>query len=63
MSKLIEINAKCVQCDLCRLVCPENAVLKQLDKYSIDEWSCSLCQICIELCPVDSIKLNLPEVG
>lgn len=52
----LEISSVCISCDNCRLVCPENAVITNGQTYSIDPWSCTLCGLCIEVCPVDCIK-------
>lgn len=54
----LEVQEKCIQCDNCRVVCPDNAVIQFQDSYAIDPWSCSLCMICVEVCPVDVIKLT-----
>lgn len=54
----LNINDRCVNCDLCYLVCPENSVYRETVRpYSIDKWSCTLCNLCVEVCPVDCIKL------
>lgn len=56
MKPKLEINNTCIHCDNCRLICPENSVLKSAESYRIESWSCTLCQLCIEVCPADSIK-------
>jgi len=53
----LEIIGTCVACDNCRLICPENAIISDGEKYRIDEWSCTMCNYCVELCPAQSIKL------
>jgi Na+-translocating ferredoxin:NAD+ oxidoreductase subunit B len=53
---VLEISSICVSCDNCRLVCPENAIVTNGQVYSVDHWSCTLCGLCIEACPVDCIK-------
>ncbi|PIK14260.1 4Fe-4S dicluster-binding protein [Halobacteriovorax sp. JY17] len=57
MKPELEINNRCISCDNCRLICPEKAIIKFKDTYAIDTWSCTLCSICIEVCPVDCIKI------
>ena len=52
----LEINNLCISCDNCRLLCPEDSIFKMANSYIIETWSCTLCQICIEICPVDCIK-------
>jgi electron transport complex protein RnfB len=52
----LEISSICIACDNCRLVCPEKAVISNGTDYAIDSWSCTLCGLCIEACPVDCIK-------
>ncbi len=58
MKPVLEINNTCISCDNCRLICPENAVLKNADEYKIESWSCTLCQLCVEVCPIDCIKVS-----
>lgn len=53
---VLEISSICVACDSCRLICPENAVVTNGQNYFIDSWSCTLCGLCIEVCPIDCIK-------
>ena len=56
MSTILEINSRCISCDLCKEICPQNAIISSYQSYFIESSSCTLCQYCIELCPVDSIK-------
>jgi Pyruvate/2-oxoacid:ferredoxin oxidoreductase delta subunit len=63
MTPVLEINERCISCDACRIICPEDAVLKYKDNYAIETWSCTLCSICIEVCPVDCIKLIEEEAS
>ena len=57
MIPYLEINTLCISCDNCKLICPENSVLKNGLVYIIEPWSCTLCNACREVCPVDCIKL------
>lgn len=57
----LEISSICISCDNCRLVCPENAVITNGQNYFIDQWSCTLCDLCIEACPVECIKEVTPK--
>jgi len=52
----LEISSTCISCDNCHIVCPEKAVITDGHDYAIDPWSCTLCGLCIEVCPVDCIK-------
>lgn len=52
----LKISPICIYCDNCRLICPENAIFKVAQEFYIDEWSCTLCRLCIPVCPVDCIK-------
>ena len=59
MLEKLEINNTCISCDTCRIVCPEKSIYTNGEVYEIDPWSCTQCGICIEVCPVDSIKIKL----
>ncbi len=56
MVKNLEINNTCISCDACRIICPENAVLSDGKDFAIDQWSCTLCHLCVKICPVECIK-------
>ncbi len=60
----LEINNLCIACDNCRFLCPENSILLIENRYVIETWSCTLCHVCIEVCPVDCIKFikNDPQL-
>ena len=53
----LEITPLCISCDICRILCPENAIIKINQTYTIETWSCTLCQACTEVCPLNCIKL------
>ena len=57
MIPYLEISTRCISCDACELICPEGAILKHENTYSVEQWSCTLCFLCSEVCPVDCIKL------
>ncbi len=55
MYPYLEIQPRCISCDTCRLICPENAILKNGQVYTINTHNCTLCGNCVQLCPVDAI--------
>ncbi len=57
----LEISSICISCDQCRVICPENAVLSNGKDYFIEPWSCTLCSLCQEVCPVDCIKTKTTQ--
>lgn len=61
MVPYLEINSTCIECDNCRAICPENAVLKAHEGgYVIETFACTLCGLCLEVCPVDCIRTISP---
>ncbi|PIP93010.1 MAG: ferredoxin [Bdellovibrio sp. CG12_big_fil_rev_8_21_14_0_65_39_13] len=54
----LNINTKCISCDNCRLICPELAILKDNQKYIIDSQTCTLCGLCIQVCPTEAIEFQ-----
>jgi Fe-S-cluster-containing hydrogenase component 2 len=44
------------------MVCPENSIITDGNEFQIDNWSCTKCGLCIEVCPVDAIKIKTPKV-
>lgn len=53
---VLEISSICIACDSCHLICPEHAIVTDGKEYAVDPWSCTLCGLCIEVCPVDCIR-------
>jgi len=55
----------CIGCDLCRQVCPKEAVALSLTRGDhefsttpdIDEQKCSMCGLCVAFCPVNAVRL------
>ncbi len=56
MDYYLEISSRCIECDNCRLICPEKAIFMDKGKYTIEPWACTLCNACTLVCPVDCIK-------
>jgi len=48
---------RCTSCDLCLLLCPDLAVLKE-EVYRIDADYCKGCGICVEVCPRDVVEIG-----
>jgi electron transport complex protein RnfB len=61
MINKLEIIKTCISCDSCRLICPEAAIVTDGKEYAIDNWSCTQCGLCIEVCPIDCIKIVKPK--
>lgn len=61
-------DAKCTQCLLCWIVCPDSAITvadEKVGPYDLDH--CKGCGICAKVCPVDAITMgpeacDVPEV-
>lgn len=60
MKKLLKlkITKTCIGCGSCEALCPQQSIICKNKKYVIDTWSCSLCELCISVCPADSIKIE-----
>lgn len=54
------VDEKCISCGRCEEVCRFNAVLKEGEKFSIDEIKCEGCGTCYFQCP--SSAINFEEV-
>ncbi len=52
----------CIKCDICALVCPQQAVSIFADErrleIDIDPRACLLCEVCAHFCPVGAITLS-----
>jgi ferredoxin len=61
------ITDECINCDVCELECPNEAISQGVEFYVIDASKCTECvghfdvPQCREVCPVDCIPVN-PEV-
>ena len=52
----------CISCDLCRLVCPKEAIemaaVEGRVVPDLDEDLCSMCGLCASFCPVNAIRIT-----
>ena len=56
--------AKCVNCLLCWVYCPDSAVELDGTTFSgFDLTYCKGCEICAEVCPVDAVTMVPEEVA
>ncbi len=51
----------CIQCDLCRMFCPDACVFVDGEDYQIDYGFCKGCGICANECPKDAIEMVAEE--
>lgn len=62
----LDSNHKCIACNACIKACPSRCMALRVDKnaqgqrvlgdFKVDYSLCSLCGICIEVCPTDALK-------
>ena len=52
------ITIKCIECSICKNVCPEKCFIDEEKHIDINSKDCILCQRCLEFCPVNAIQLN-----
>ena len=61
MEKKIKISNKCQKSNVCEVFCPEDAFFSIQKKLFVDDFKCTLCGICLDVCPSDAITINLLE--
>jgi 4Fe-4S ferredoxin len=49
----------CIKCNICKTVCPLEAVTFNEGAIDIDENKCSLCEVCGYLCPTGAISFTM----
>ena len=62
------ITNLCISCNACKLVCPQNAIQKNDDQYTIAAHRCNECEThyenaqCSSICPVENAIVNAEGV-
>ena len=62
------ITDECINCDVCEPECPNSAISQGEEIYQIDSALCTECvghyhePQCVEVCPVDCIKVNPDKI-
>ncbi|MBS0484687.1 MAG: YfhL family 4Fe-4S dicluster ferredoxin [Proteobacteria bacterium] len=62
------ITDECINCDVCEPECPNGAISQGEEIYQIDPALCTECvghynePQCVEVCPVDCIKVNPDKI-
>ena len=58
----VYLQENCVGCGMCKLLCPEAAVIKEGDKkFTVNLVYCKGCGICAQVCPKKDIKMMKEE--
>lgn len=55
VSKAVINNQKCINCNICLSVCPQNAIYIEDNKCSVDEKKCIGCFKCLDVCQNSAI--------
>ncbi|PRI19793.1 YfhL family 4Fe-4S dicluster ferredoxin [Pectobacterium versatile] len=61
------ITHKCINCDMCELECPNQAISMGMDIYEIDSTLCTECvghydtPTCQKVCPIDNTIVKDPN--
>ena len=58
VSKAVINKQKCLVCERCIDICPQNAIFEEDDKILIDEKKCIGCSKCLKECPQNSIIIE-----
>lgn len=58
LRKPIFLQKDCINCGLCKLVCPEGCITgKEKNKYATDYDYCKGCGLCAYICPKKDIEM------
>lgn len=69
MPVIIEIESTCINCDMCVLECPSDAIFMDQTHYQIAKDVCIQCSgfydkpTCIDVCPIDAVKQIIVSDG
>lgn len=55
--EIIYYDFKCLNCQKCVQICPNDAIYKKDDKFVTIDQKCDICQKCIEVCPTSSRQI------
>ncbi|MEG2082841.1 MAG: 4Fe-4S binding protein, partial [Oscillospiraceae bacterium] len=51
-------KAKCIGCEKCREICPQQVITMEKGRAHIDQKGCIKCFCCHEMCPVKAIEIK-----
>lgn len=54
---------KCIGCGECENHCRFDALIKNGDRYAVNEYACEGCGVCAYVCPQDAIRLDTDQAG
>lgn len=52
-------HTTCLSCAGCISLCPETALLHDLDGLRVIDDDCTLCHICVKFCPVGALDISM----
>lgn len=51
-------RSRCIDCLLCWIFCPDSAIVLRGTRFAdFDYEHCKGCEICVEMCPTDAIRM------
>lgn len=61
--KAVIDTKKCIKCGKCAETCRFNAINKNDEKYTVNEFACEGCGVCEYICPQGAVKLTADVAG